>query len=136
MEINTDQLRSRYESLPTEDLLALLGEGGLTEDAEHVLRGVLRDLGAVDRNGVVVDEAAMAEAASSETNQRLASHPVDYFAVLAVVLPFVAFACFTYLAPFIWRSPADRFCQKHGCWYATKVRPTQVTCAGWQYTVH
>lgn len=135
MDVNTDQLRSRYESLPTEDLLALLAQGGLTEDAEHVLRVELRGRGAIDRNGAVVPGVADAEAASSEMNPRLAPRPAAHVALFAVsIMTSIVLACLSYLAPVIWRSSADRVCQQHGYWYATEVGLTKVQCGTWKRT--
>jgi hypothetical protein len=135
LEINADQLRSRYESLPTEDLLALLAQGGLTEDAEHLLRVVLRNRGAIDRDGAVVPGATDAEGASSEMAPPVASRSAVWFAVFGVsLLTSVGAACVSYLAPFIWHSPADRLCQQHGYWYAIEVGLTKVQCGTWRRT--
>ena len=132
MDVTAEQLRSRYKSLQTEDLLALRIQGGLTEEAGLLLMEELRTRGAVDRKGAVLDDVAMAEAASRGTNHQMAPGSAAHFAsLIAGVLVTGGIICFSYLAPFIWRSPADRVCQKHGYWYATEVGLSQIHCSSW-----
>jgi hypothetical protein len=134
MDITIDQLRTRYGSLPTEELLALLAQGDLTQEAELVLTVELRDRGYADRDSSLRAGAALAEAAAREAPDPVRSRHAAHFATLAVSLLFsVVAACFSYLAPFIWHSPADHVCQRAGYWYATDSGlTTQVSCFGWK----
>lgn len=138
MEITLDQLRSRYESQETEDLLVLLAQGGLTEEAETALQTELRARGYADRDsalhtGVAVS-AAKAEALrldEAEQKNSLAKFHALWMMCFSVI-PAAIIACMPVLAPYIWRSPADRLCQKAGYWYAAEVSLTQVRCRNWR----
>ena len=134
MNITIDQLRTRYESLPTEDLLALLARGDLTQEAELALMAELRARGYADRDSGLRAGVALAEAEEREAPDPFRSRHAGHFATMAVGLLFTVVAtCFSFLAPFIWRSPADRVCQKAGYWYATDSGlTTQVSCFGWK----
>jgi hypothetical protein len=134
MEITLDQLRSRYESLETGDLLALLAQGGLTQEAETALQAELRARGYADLESA----SAAAGAASAEARQLAAAEQKTSRSKFYVVwlmggllIPGAA-SCISILAPFIWRSPADRACQKAGYWYATEVGLTEIHCASWK----
>lgn len=134
MQVTAEQLRSRYKSLQTESLLALQAQGGLTEEAGFLLMEELRARGAVDRNGTVLADVAMGEAASQATNPRMGSRSAAHFSMLIVSLLIAGVvAVVSRLAPVIWHSPADRLCQKHGYWYATDVGLNQVRCSSWKW---
>jgi hypothetical protein len=138
MEITIDQLRSRYESLETEDLLLILAQGGLTEEAEIALQTELRARGYADRGSAlqasVAVKAANAEAlrqAKVEQRDGMAKfHVVGW--VCFFVIPTAVAACMPFLAPLIWRSPADHACQKAGYWYAEEVGLTKIHCGSWK----
>src|SRR5947199_6707275 len=113
MEITIDQLRSRYESLETEDLLLLHAQGGLTQEAELALQAELRARGYADRRSALEAGAAV-EAANAEALQLEKVEQRDTrakFHVLRMVcfsvIPAAVIACMPVFAPFIWRSPAD-----------------------------
>jgi hypothetical protein len=134
MNITVDQLRTRYESLPTEELLTLLTHGDLTQEAEVALAVELRARGYADRDSGLRAGVALAEAEAREAPDPFRSRHAAHFAMLAVSVLFsIVAACFSSLAPFIWRSPADHVCQKAGYWYATDSGlTTQVSCFGWK----
>src|SRR5436305_10173728 len=144
MEITIDQLRSRYESLETEDLLLLHAQGGLTQEAELALQTELRARGYADRRRVVeagtAVQAANAEALQLDTVEQRAARAKFHviWMVCFFVIPAAVIACMPVFAPFIWRSPADHMCQKVGYWYAKDVfGPTEssiakVRCRKWR----
>jgi len=134
MNMTIDQLRTRYESLPTEELLALLAHGELTQKAEFLLMAELRTRGYADRDSSLRASAALAEVEEREAPDPFRSNHAGHFAMQVVGLFFiVVVACLSFLAPFVWRSPADRVCQKAGYWYATDSGlTTQVACFGWK----
>jgi hypothetical protein len=134
MEITIDQLRSRYESLETEDLLVLLAQGDLTQEAELALQAELRARGYADRNSALhagaAANAANAEALELEAAEQRTARAK--FRVGRMLLLLLIPACMPILAPFIWHSPADRACQRAGYWYATEVGLTQIRCFSWK----
>jgi hypothetical protein len=138
MEITIDQLRSRYESLETEDLLLLLSQGGLTQEAEIALQTELRARGYADRGSALqagaTVKAANAEALQLETVKQSSARAKFHviWMVCFFVIPTAVTACMPVLAPFIWRSPADHACQKAGYWYATEVGLTKIHCGSWK----
>jgi hypothetical protein len=137
MEITIDQLRSRYESLETEDLLVLLAQGGLTQEAEIALQAELRARGYADRDsalhtGVAVSAAKAEALRLEEAEQRTVYAKFRLAWLLSVFLIPAVIACMPILAPFIWRSPADRACQRAGYWYAKKVVLEYVFCTRWK----
>jgi hypothetical protein len=132
MEVTVEQLRSRYELWQTEDLLALLAGGDLTQEAEFILMTELRARGYGDRDSAVEAGGVVVEA-KREAKGRVGSWLSGHFASLIVgVLLCGVFVCVSVLAPFIWRSPADRVCQEAGYWYATGTGLTEVYCFGWR----
>lgn len=138
MEITVDQLRSRYESMETEDLLLILAQGGLTEEAETALQTELRARGYADR-GSALEASVAVKAANAEALQQAKVEQRDgnakFHAIwwaCFVAIPTVVAACMPFLAPFIWRSPADHACQKAGYWYAEEVGLTKIQCGSWK----
>jgi hypothetical protein len=134
MEISLDQLRSAYASRTSEDLLVLLAQGGLTQEAEMILMAELRARGYADqasaRDAAVHAHAVEVETATREETERKARSLGPY--LIAFFLIGGLFVCITVLAPFIWSSPADRACQKAGYWYAQSAGLTQIQCFGWK----
>jgi hypothetical protein len=136
MEITAEQLRSRYASRPTEELVALLAQGGLTPEAEEALRAELRARDCVDRDGKLRVNTAPTEAlGSGEAKDGVRPFVRAHAGRFAPAIVFLLFAGFhigiAALAPFIWRSPADRVCQKAGYWYATDTKWREVSCFRW-----
>lgn len=134
MDISLDQLRSAYASRTTEELLVLSAQGGLTQKAEMVLAAELRARGYADqasaREAAVQAHAAEVETVVREETERksrlFGPHLLGFLLIGAL------FLCVTFLAPFIWDSPADRVCQKEGFWYAKSEGLDRIECFGWK----
>jgi hypothetical protein len=106
----------------------------LTQEAEMILTAELRARGYVDqasaRDAAVHAHAVVAETATREEAERksrlFGPHLLGFFLIGGL------FVCVSVLAPFIWRSPADRVCQKAGYWYAKSAGLTRIQCFGWK----